>query len=142
MRNLYACKREKNYLIIKRKVLLIRRVCVAKAYASSSTQRFKSGKDEHRSARCVEKGITKIGCCPSDFTFPARHPTARKGIGRAKLDTYELGATQRQCNKTPPGEPSSFPPPTRRRLRPRLRKNQANAGTVRVPVDCWENNSL
>jgi len=37
MRNLYARKREKNYLIIKKKVLPIRRVCVAKAYATSFT---------------------------------------------------------------------------------------------------------
>ena len=41
MRNKYAFKYKKKYLITKRKVLLIRRVCVAKAYASSSTQRFK-----------------------------------------------------------------------------------------------------
>jgi hypothetical protein len=39
MRNKYAFKFKKKKLMPKRKVLPIRRVCVAKAYASSSTQR-------------------------------------------------------------------------------------------------------
>jgi hypothetical protein len=40
MRNKYAFKFKKKKLMPKRNVLLIRRVCVAKAYASSSSQRF------------------------------------------------------------------------------------------------------
>jgi len=135
MRNKYAFKYKKKKLMPKRNVLLIRRVCVAKAYASSSTQRFKSGKDKHRFARCVKKGITKTGRCPSHFPFPTHHPTACKSIGRAKLDTYELGAPQRNCHETASAEPSSFPSPTRRRLRLGLHPNQENAGNAWIPAD-------